>query len=248
MNYIAGNDRSKWHTGLETYGRVRYHEVYSGVDLVYYGDPNRLEYDFEVGPESDAGQIRMHFSGMDKLRLNGDGDLLLDDSISFHRPTVYQQFDGVRHSVEGRFHLIGKDIAGFALGEYDHTKPLVIDPVLTYSTYLGGEVLDVIQALAVKREMHMSLELRVRASFSDSRLVRAKSSNRCSEQGIIFVSKLNPEGTGLVYSTFLATDDISGHDPESWMGHCCGLKWKRLYCRSSRGWASSDFGGLPTGQ
>ncbi|MGA2252089.1 SBBP repeat-containing protein [Terracidiphilus sp.] len=140
-NYFIGNDPQKWHTNVPTYGKVRYTGVYPGVDLVYYGNQQQLEYDFVVAPNAKPNSIKLRFSGAKQLRLNKNGDLEViakNGEIAFHKPVVYQNKNGLRQPVEGRFVLEARNSIGFALGAYDRSQPLIIDPTLAYSTYLGG--------------------------------------------------------------------------------------------------------------
>ena len=140
-NYFIGNDPAQWHTGVPTYAKVKYAGVYPGIDLVYYGNQRQLEYDFVVAPGANPKPIRLQFAGAKKLDLTADGDLTVsaaNGQIAFHKPVIYQVKDGLRQPVDGQFALLAKNAIGFTLGQYDHSKPLVIDPVLTYSTYLGG--------------------------------------------------------------------------------------------------------------
>ena len=141
VNYFNGNDPSKWRTDVPTFGRVRYGEVYPGIDVVYYGNQQQLEYDFVVAPGSDARAIALRFEGADALELEEGGDLLLKvgaSTIRQPKPFVYQEVAGARREVEGGYALDEGGRVRFSLGEYDAALPLVIDPVLVYSTYLGG--------------------------------------------------------------------------------------------------------------
>jgi hypothetical protein len=118
VNYMMGNDRARWHTNVPNYGRVRYAGVYPGVDLVYYGNGQRLEYDFQVAAGADPGAIRLKFDGARQLRLDADGNLEIDapnGQIAFHAPVVFQTIDGRRHSVAGRFKLLAGNAVGFAV-------------------------------------------------------------------------------------------------------------------------------------
>jgi len=146
-NYLIGNDPTKWRRNIPQFARVRYHGVYPGIDLVYYGNQGRLEYDFEVAPGSDPTQIALKFSGLrneavQNLRLDANGDLILpianSGDLHLQAPRVYQRFGSQERVVRGRFVLRSNDELGFDLGNYDRTRALIIDPVLTYSTYLGG--------------------------------------------------------------------------------------------------------------
>jgi len=140
-NYFVGNDSAKWRAGVPTYARVKYEDVYPGIDLVYYGNQRQLEYDFVVSANADPKLLRLHFKGAERLSVTQSGDLTIrakNGEIAFHKPVVYQLKDGVREPVDGRFRLIAGNSIGFVLGKYDHTRGVVIDPVLAYSTYLGG--------------------------------------------------------------------------------------------------------------
>lgn len=140
-NYFIGNDESKWRNNVPLFARVRYGQVYSGIDLVYYGRQGQLEYDFEVAPGADPRQISLAFSGAEAPVLDAAGDLVLgtaDGDVRLQSPVVYQQIADERRSVQARFKLLADGHVGFALGEYDHSRALVIDPVLTYSTFIGG--------------------------------------------------------------------------------------------------------------
>lgn len=144
VNYLRGNDPKRWQTGVATYGKVKLNSVYDGVDLVYYGNGRQLEYDFIVASGADPKAIRLNFSGTDNARLDATGDLLLhikDGELRLKRPVMYQTVGGQRQTVEGEFvvHDIseGRQI-GFQVAAYDVGVPLVIDPVLVYSSYLGG--------------------------------------------------------------------------------------------------------------
>src|SRR5207249_2558033 len=152
VNYLLGNDPSHWHTDIATYARVEYHGVYDGIDLAYYGNQRQLEYDFIVAPGADPGAIRLGFAGADRLEIDGGGDLVVHaggGQVRQHQPLIYQEVDGVRRDVAGGYELQHGQQVGFRLGAYDATRPLVIDPVLSYSTYLGGTGLDAGEGIAV---------------------------------------------------------------------------------------------------
>ena len=140
VNYFKGKDPAKWQTGVANYSRVRYQQVYPGIDLVYHGRGQQLEYDFVVAPGADPKKIRMEFKGTHKLEINNRGDLILHTplgEVSHNKPFIYQDVNGTRQRVVGRFVKQGQQV-GFEVGTYDATKPLVIDPVISYSTLLGG--------------------------------------------------------------------------------------------------------------
>jgi hypothetical protein len=142
-NYFIGNDPAQWHRDIPQFARVRYRNVYPGIDLVYYGNQGRLEYDFEVAPGSDPKLVALKFQGPRKLRIDAGGDLVLavgGSDVRLQAPRVYQKFGAEERSVAGGFELRGKENGevGFRLGAYDRSRALIIDPVLTYATYLGG--------------------------------------------------------------------------------------------------------------
>jgi hypothetical protein len=215
-NYLLGNDTAKWHTGVPTYGRVRYAGIYPGVDLIYYGNQRQLEYDFLVAPGGDPAHIRLHFdggnSGDPAVKLDAAGNLVIASDggeVDLHKPVVYQVVGGERRPVEGSFRLMGENTAGFALGGYDHSRPLVIDPVLSYSTYLGGSSQDYAESIAVDAAgetfvtgLTWSLDFPLTAGAFEA-VNYATSVNNVSTA---FICKLNASGTALLYSTYLGGD------------------------------------------
>jgi hypothetical protein len=145
VNYIIGNDPSKWRTGIKTFAQVRYSGVYPGVDLMYYGTQGRLEYDFAVAPGASAAPIRLAFAGADAVRVDAQGNLEVSDNgheVVFEHPVAYQMREGRRAPVTVSYQLSGETVR-FQLGTYDHSKRLIIDPVLSYFSYLGGSGYDV---------------------------------------------------------------------------------------------------------
>ncbi len=139
-NYFLGNDPAQWLRGVPQFARVRYEDVYPGINLVFYGNQGHLEYDFEVAPGSDPGQAELEFNGAKGLKLK-DGALIIQSeggSVQLEAPRVYQEIAGRQQTVEGRFVLRGANRAGFAIGSYDRSRELIIDPVLAFSTYFGG--------------------------------------------------------------------------------------------------------------
>jgi hypothetical protein len=228
-NYFLGNDPKKWHTNVPTYAKVRYHDVYPGVDLEYYGSPSaqgQLEYDFIVAPGADPSAIALQVGAArePRLRIDTGGDLMIPahrGEIRFHKPLIYQRDAGSslvadrRSLVEGRYILDARNRIRFLLGPYDHSKPLVIDPVLSYSTYLGGSDMDYAYGIAV--DASGSAYVTGYTASVDFPVVSAAQSSpgggSCSEDGAAtpcfdaFVSKLNSTGTALVYSTYLGGSD-----------------------------------------
>ncbi|MSO21084.1 MAG: hypothetical protein EXQ56_11600 [Acidobacteria bacterium] len=150
INYLIGNDSSAWRKDVPTYRKVSYGDVYRNIDLVYYGNPQQMEFDFEVRPGGDPADILVEFPGAAPLHLDGAGNLTIhagragaDDArsaIKLHAPVTYQMAGGVRREIATRFVMQGPTSVGFVLADYDHAQPLVIDPVMTYSTFLGGGV------------------------------------------------------------------------------------------------------------
>ena len=140
-NYLIGNDASSWRTNIPTYAKVRYNEVYPGIDLVYYGHQRQLEYDFVVAPGADPKKIVLSFDGADRVEIDASGDLVLHAcgrEIRQRKPVIYQDANG-RREVAGGYVRKGKNQIGFAVAAFDRSLPLIIDPiVLSYATYLGG--------------------------------------------------------------------------------------------------------------
>src|SRR6266705_3005321 len=152
-NYFIGKDPARWRTNLPTYARVRYREVYPGIDLVYHGNQRQLEYDFVVAPGADPNKIVLGFKGADKIEIDAQGDLVLDapgGAIRQHKPVIYQEIDGVRQEIAGSYVRKNANRVGFKVAAYDQSRPLIIDPVvLSYSTYLGGTGNDTGAGIAV---------------------------------------------------------------------------------------------------
>jgi hypothetical protein len=151
-NYFIGNDPAQWRTSIPTFAKVAYHEVYPGVDLVYYGNQRQLEYDWVVAPGADPAVITLAFQGNENLSLDAQGELVLHmggGDVVEHAPVLYQDSAGGRQPVAGRYLLEAPDRVGFAVAAYDHSQALVIDPVLSYSTYLGGSGSDTGATIAV---------------------------------------------------------------------------------------------------
>lgn len=214
-NYILGNDPSKWHTAIPNYSKVKYSNVYDGVDLVYYGNQGQLEYDFIVAPEADPGAIRIRFAGASNLSLDGDGNLGIhakDGSVSFRKPVVYQEIEGARRSVAGSFKLVSRDTVSFKVGAYHHGRPLIIDPVLAYSTFFGGTNAEYTVAVTADAAgnayvcgLTISTDFPLTAGAFQS-VNYAESQNAVSTA---FVSKFDASGTALLYSTYLGGNAIA---------------------------------------
>ncbi len=138
-NYFIGNDPAKWRHNIPQFARVEYKSVYPGVDLVYYGDQGQLEYDFRVAPAADPNRIALSFTGASTRIESGDLILATDQGdVRFHAPRIYQRNGNTRKPITGSFRQLADNRIGFTIGDYDHSRELVIDPVLNYSTYFGN--------------------------------------------------------------------------------------------------------------
>jgi len=158
-NYFIGNDSAKWQRSVPQFASVRYENVYPGINLVFYGNQGRLEYDFKVAPGADPAQAELEFNGAKQLQLK-DGALLIrseSGSAQLEAPRVYQEIAGQQQPVEGRFVLRGANRAGFAIGSYDHSRELVIDPVLSFATYFGGSGDELATSVAVDGSFNIYL-------------------------------------------------------------------------------------------
>jgi hypothetical protein len=159
-NYFIGNDPSQWHVGIANFGRVAYQGVYPGIDLAYHGEQGQLEYDFDVAPGANPAAIALKFPGASSATLNAAGDLILHASggdVVQHAPVAYQTIGGRQVAVQARFVVRSDGTVTFAVGRYNHAKALVIDPVLVYSTYLGGSNTDFGGEVAVDAAGHAYL-------------------------------------------------------------------------------------------
>ena len=202
-NYFRGNDASQWRTDVPNYAQVRYQSVYPGIDVLYRGNERQVEYDFVIAPKANPGRIRVAFEGAQSLTVGKDGELILRTAagdLVQPRPYVYQDVNGHRQTVDGRYALRGKNEVGFVLGRYDHSLPLVIDPVLVWSTYLGNSAEDYAYAIAVDSSGNAYVTgVTGSASFPTANAIQGTKAYDWD----VFVTKINPAGTALVYSTFL---------------------------------------------
>jgi beta-propeller repeat-containing protein len=210
-NYIIGKDVSRWRRNVASFAKVRYRSVYPGIDLIYYGNQRQIEYDFVVAPGADPNAIRLGFDGVSQIEIDAQGDLVLRTTggeVRQRKPVAYQEVDGSRREVASRYALRGKQEVVFELGEYDHARPLVIDPVVAYSTYLGGSSGELANAIAVDSAGNAYVTgLTFSADFPTSNPLQPNPGG-ANDQGDVFVAKLNPEGSALVYSTYLGGSNL----------------------------------------
>jgi hypothetical protein len=203
-NYFVGNDRSKWRSGVPTYRQVRYSAIYPGIDLIYYGNQRQLEFDFVVSPGAEPAAIALKFGSRDHVRIMPDGALQFGPGghpVVLGRPLIYQvQHDGTRRPVRGGFLFRRDGAVGIEVAAYDKSKALVIDPVLSYSTYLGGNSGDYALGIAVDSVGDAYI---AGTTFSTNFPMADGYSSTSDSNGMTFVSKLDPTGTTLLYSTYL---------------------------------------------
>jgi uncharacterized repeat protein (TIGR01451 family) len=202
-HYYIGDDPNKWHPNVPNYERVKFEQVYPGIDLVYYGNQQRLEYDFVLQPGAEPNQIRLAYSGADSMRLDSDGDLILNvqgRELRQRRPVVYQEIGGKRVELAGGYELTKRTgEVRFAVARYDRAKPLIVDPVLVYSTYLGGTVKDLAYAMAADSTGAAYVTGLTSGAFPT---LNAEQNTFGGGNSDAFVAKLSPSGA-LVYSTYL---------------------------------------------
>lgn len=213
VNYLIGNDPTRWRTEISTYAKVAYQNLYPGVDLVYYGNQRQLEYDFVVQPGVDPNIISLGFEGADELKVDAQGELVLNaggGEIRQRKPFIYQDVDGARREVAGSYKLKDKNTVGFDLADYDTSKPLVIDPVLVYSTFLGGANVDVGSDITIDASGNAYVVGTTQLLILPGTFPTTAGAFDTTHNGIqdAFVTKINSTGSALIYSTFLGGSDL----------------------------------------
>jgi hypothetical protein len=214
INYFLGNDPSRWLRGIPTYGKARYQSVYPGVDLVYYGNGEQLEYDFVVAPYADPGRIALRFPEARRLRLDRDGALLITarrGTLQFHKPVAYQEVNGRRIAVAGRYTISG-DRVGFELAQYDKTRRLVIDPTLSFSVYLGGGKTDEVHAITADSSSNAYVTGFTQSMDFPTQRAPGSSVYQPSliGQTAAFLTKFNSAGS-IVFSTYFGGTDVGSN-------------------------------------
>jgi len=217
-NYYIGSDPAKWRTGVSRFGRVRYRAIYPGVDLVYYGNQEQLEYDLAIAAGADASSIRMQVDGGDKLRLASTGDLIAgmgSGEVRLLKPVVYQGEGANRRQIGSHYELESGNRIRIELEAYDHAKPLVIDPVMVYATYIGGSGTDTANGLAVDAAGFAYITGQTLSSDFPVKAPNPNQSNYAGTayggNGDAYVVKIDPSKTGaasVVYATYLGGENF----------------------------------------
>jgi hypothetical protein len=202
-NYFIGKERAKWIAGIPQYGKIGFKSIYPGIDLVYYGNDGQLEYDFVLSPGADPRTIGFRVNAAKKIDLDASGNLSLqvaNGSISLHKPMIYQEVGAGRQRIAGSFALRGDNEIGFNIGAYDPDKPLVIDPVLSYSTLIGANNNTQVQGIAVDPTGNVYI---TGTTFANNYPTVASFQSVNNGYSDIFITKLNPAGNKILYSTYL---------------------------------------------
>ncbi|HEY6338145.1 MAG TPA: SBBP repeat-containing protein [Candidatus Sulfotelmatobacter sp.] len=207
-NYFYGQDPRQWRTAIRTFRKVAYENIYPGINLVYYGNQRQLEYDFVVAPGVDPRVIRLSVSGASKVTVDAEGDLVLrsdDGEVRLLAPKAYQDFKGRRREVAGQWRLAGNQTATFRLAAYDRSRALVIDPVLLYSSFLGGSQNTSITRIATDSAGNAYVAGYTASGDFPAAPTPASSSfgGGTSSRGA-FVAKIDPTGSSLLYTTYLS--------------------------------------------
>jgi uncharacterized repeat protein (TIGR01451 family) len=204
-NYFIGNDPAAWRKGISNYSKVKYESVYPGIDLVWYGNQRLLEHDFLIAPGADPSRIKLSFSGMDKMSIDGEGSLVLragDEDLRMLKPHAWQESTGGRRAISCDYSLSEKDQVEFRLGDYDTTLPLVIDPVLVYSTYIGGIGTDTGQDIAVDDAGAAYISGQTSSSDFPANPIQPTIRNLPDA----YVLKINPAGDAIVFGALIGGD------------------------------------------
>lgn len=200
VNYFSAGHAQ---TNIPTYRSIRYYKVYPGIDVVYYGKEQQLEHDFIIAPGADTGQINLKFAGADAVRLNEVGDVIISAGsgvLRLQRPLAYQTINGQRRIVGSSYRLNDDNTIGFSLSKYDCDRELVIDPVLFYSSFLGGTGADTANDIA----LDPSGNIYITGGTTSAEFPRTDGSPAKGSFDV-FVMKLNPTGSSIIFSTFLAS-------------------------------------------
>ena len=212
IHYIHGRDHAAWRTGVATYARVAYREAYPGIDAIYKTTTgSRFEQEFLIRRDANPTAIRLAFDGVQKVAVDDTGDLVLTTAgapVRLGKPVAYQEIDGVRRAVSVAWSTRGSNEASFRLGPYDRSHALVIDPVITWATYLGGSGADQAFAIAVDSAGNSYV-----TGDTDSINFPTTDGSRLAigaSMTDVFVTKLNPTGTALVYSIYIGGSGTDG--------------------------------------
>jgi uncharacterized protein (TIGR03437 family) len=217
-NYYSGGDPAIWRTGIPNYARVRYRSVFRGVDLVVYGDQREIEYDWVVRPGADPAAIRFSFTGAAHMRVDANGDLVLEAAgreIRHRKPCVYQAVDGHRREIQGEFLLARNGQVRFRMGAYDKRRTLTIDPQLVYSTGFGGSGLDATTNVNAESGTGIAVDRNGNAYIAgiaystDFPLVNSLEAVPYDFYQAVFIAKLSADGSTLLYSTYVALNNDS---------------------------------------
>jgi Beta-propeller repeat/Abnormal spindle-like microcephaly-assoc'd, ASPM-SPD-2-Hydin len=209
-NYFIGSDPSRWRTNIPTYRKIAERGVYPGIDLIYYGTQRQLEYDFVVAPDADPATIRLALRGAEQLSIDDSGNLVIEltgGSVRLKRPVAYQATANGKQFVASNYVLEGPHTVAFRLGRFDHSRALVIDPILSYSTYLGGSNIDGANAIAVASDNTAFI---TGGTFSTDFPLANPLQGASAGNEDAFVSKISADGSAFLYSTYLGggNDDV----------------------------------------
>src|SRR5882762_6696924 len=212
-NYFIGNDQTKWRTNVPLFTKVKYRDVDRGVDLMYYGNQKELEYDFIVAPGADPHSVTLKFMGQKKLSLDAQGGLVLGvkgSEVRLEKPRIYQEIDGAQKEISGGYEFKNAHEVSFQVAAYDRNRPLIIDPVLGYSTYLGGSLSDIGYGIAADSGGNAYVTgLAGSIDFPTTAGAYQTTAPTNAGAGNAFVTKLNPAGSALVYSTYLGGSTVT---------------------------------------
>jgi hypothetical protein len=232
INYLIGSNPAQWRSGVPTFAKVRVEGIYPGINLVYYGNQRQLEYDFAIAAGANPDSIAIRFDGADKISVNAQGELVLklgNSEILQPKPLIYQTVNGARREISGGYKILDANSVAFNVGKYDRARPLVIDPVLGYSTFFGGTLADTAFALALnatdgsvyiggqtlsklaikKGKKNSPDEFENDSPFSTPGAIQEEFAGG-KRIGDGFVARFDDTGTNLIYLTYLggSKDDL----------------------------------------